>query len=147
MAAIENNGVPSLEELSMPACFTDPKALAQIPHFDPDTDPGLTDEEIAAMFPDYDVDLKDINYCIYDSCLYSSTGFGYLKVRRRQLERMKSLLGLPDDKACMDWFETHGERDPIAGEKLIADALSTGKWKELPDELQPVYWARMGAAT
>lgn len=135
-----------LENLAMPACFSDPKALAEIPRMDLD-DPGLMDEEIAAMRSkcDYDQDMKTINTCIYDGCLYSGTGFSVAKMQKRQVERLKLLFGLSDDTACLDWFRAHGRCDPDVSEVLIADAVESGKWKELPDELQPLYLSRIGA--
>ena len=36
--------------------------------------------------------------------------------------------------------------DPQAGELLLRDALRTGKWKELPDELQDEYHHRSRAS-
>lgn len=137
----------SLENLAMPVCFSDPKALAEIPRIDLD-EPGLTDEEIAAICPkcDYDQDMKTINTCIYDGRLYSGTGFSVAKMQKRQVERLKLLFGLSDNAACLDWFRTHGRGDSDVSEILIADAVGSGKWQELPDELQPLYLSRIGAS-
>ena len=135
----------SLENLAMPKGFSDPAALAQISKMNLDGSGGLTDEEIAAMDPGYDTELKTINEEIYNGSLYTALGTGWLRIRNAQLERLKFLFGLPDIKACVEWFKTHDRGAPDTVEKLVSDALSTGKWKELPDELQSVYRERKGA--
>lgn len=55
---------------------------------------------------------------------------------------MKALLGLEDDYACFEWIEQHDKGDPAAVEMLITDALRTGEWRELPDELHVEYHVR-----
>lgn len=135
----------SLENLAMPSGFSDPKSLAQIKKMDPDGRGGLTDEELAAMDPGYDTELKIINECIYNGSLYTALGTGWLGTRRVQLERIKFLFGLSDDEACVAWFETHNRGAADTADKLLEDAIRTGKWKELPDELQSAYHERKGA--
>ncbi len=131
----------SLENLAMPKGFYDPKALAEIKK----PDEWRKHDEIAADMPKYDTELKRINECIYNGTLYTALGTGWMRTRRAQLERIKALFGLPDDEACVPWFNTHMRGDPDTVEKLVADALSTGKWEELPDELQPIYRQRKEA--
>lgn len=131
----------SLENLAMPKGFSDPAALAQIKK----PGEGRSYEEIMAGMPKYDMELKCINECIYNGSLYTALGTGWMRTRRAQLERIKSLFGLPDDEACVTWFETHDRGAPDTIEKLLSDALSTGKWEELPDELQPAYHQRKEA--
>lgn len=133
----------SLENLAMPKGFSDPAALAQIKK----PGEGRSYEEIVASMPKYDMDLKIVNECIYNGSLYSALGTGWLGTRKRQLERIKALFGLPDDEACVEWFKTHGRGAPDTVEKLIDDALLTGLWEELPDELQPMYHQRKGDLT
>lgn len=133
-----------LENLAMPKCFCDSKAMADIK---PPKEGGLTDDEIAAMFPDYDDCMKIINECIYDATVYGALGFSLLRMRKLQFDRMKALFGFPSDHDCFTWIETHNAHDPEAVEKLVSDALRTGKWKELPDELQPMYHDRKKGLT
>lgn len=105
-------------------------------------DSELTIERLRASRPDYDVDMKYINCDIYNSHLACWMGTCFAKMQRLQMDRMMSLIGLPDRKACIDWLGQHSERDATVGELLVSEALVTGKWKELPDELQDKYHAR-----
>ena len=132
----------SLENLAMPKGFSDPAALAQIKK----PGEGRSYEEIVAMDPGYDMELKTINAEIYTGSLYTALGTGWLRTRNAQLERLKFLFGLPDMDACVEWFKTHGRGAPDTVEKLVEDAILTGKWKELPDELQTIYHERKGAS-
>ena len=43
-----------------------------------------------------------------------------------------------------DELNTHGPRDDRVAELLLDDAVRTGKWKELPTELQARYHERVG---
>lgn len=87
---------------------------------------------------DYDEDMKDINFIIWYDAPILTPGKFRLDVDRR----MHELYG--------DQYDTlrhHKPKDSRVGELLIADAIKTGKWEELPDELQPEYHARVGDGT
>ncbi len=142
MAEMERNGVPSLEELTVLPALLDPGARAKISRMAAEIDSELTIERLRASIPDYDVDMKYINCDIYNSHLACWMGTCFAKMQRLQMDRMMSLIGLPDRKACMEWLGEHSERDATVGELLVSEALVTGKWKELPDELQDEYHAR-----
>ena len=43
-----------------------------------------------------------------------------------------------------DELRSYKNADPRVVELLLDDAVRTGKWKELPDELQPEYHKRVG---
>ena len=60
-------------------------------------------------------------------------------MRERFLERMHELYG--DE---FDELRHHMDADSRVIELLIQDAIRTGKWKELPDELQDEYHKRVG---
>lgn len=130
----------SLENLAMPACFSDPKALAEIPRVDLDKQ-LMTREEILATLPRYNVSMKTVNTCIYDGSVVSGMGTGIPRLRRLQFERMKSLFGLTDDALCYEWLRSHGRHSDAAHDALLADAFQTGKFEELPDGLQNEYHA------
>lgn len=142
MAEMERNGVPSLEELTVLPALLDPGARAEISRMAAEIDSELTIERLRASIPDYDVDMKYINCDIYNSHLACWMGTCFAKMQRLQMDRMMSLIGLPDRKACMEWLGEHSERDATVGELLVSEALVTDKWKELPDELQDEYHAR-----
>lgn len=101
-----------------------------------------TYDEIVADMPKYDMELKTVNEAIYNGTLYSALGTGWMKTRKAELERIKHLFGLPDDKACVEWLRMHDRGAADTVEALVSDALLTGKWEELPDEIQSLYHQR-----
>lgn len=136
----------SLENLSMPACFSDPKALAEIPRIDPDGHLSADAVDTSAICT-YDVGMKMVNTHIYDGYVVSGTGTIVPKLRRLQFERMKFLFGLPDDAACYTWLSSHRPHDGVVRDALLDDALRTGKCEELPDALQDEYRIRKEAGS
>lgn len=136
----------SLENLAMPACFSDPKALAEIPRMDPDG-PLSEDAMDTSAICTYDVDMKMVNTHIYDGYVVSGIGTIVPKWRRLQFERMKFLFGLPDDAACYTWLLSHRQHDDVVRDALLDDALRTGKCEELPDALQDEYHIRKDAGS
>ena len=62
-------------------------------------------------------------------------------------KRARELLGNDYDRLFMKPPQTI-PWEPIAevGELLIEDAIKTGKWKELPNELQDEYHRRVGGS-
>lgn len=134
----------SLENLTMPVCFTDHSAMAEIK---PHGGRCMGNAEIKALRRDYSSGMKRVNQCIYDGCVYSDLGLGLMKMRRMQFDRMMSLFDLNCDAACFEWLASHNKGDADVVDALVADALRTGKWKELPDVLQPVYHERKKAGS
>lgn len=86
--------------------------------------------------PDFDEDMKAINtYVIwYGGPILRPGDFS-----RKAHDRMHELYGSEYAALCV-----HDERASHIGELLIMDAVKTGKWKELPDELQAEYHRRVG---
>ena len=64
------------------------------------------------------------------------------RTRARMAERERELYG---DR--YDEFRGHLDGDTRVAELLLRDAIRTGKWKELPDELQAEYHERVGSST
>ncbi len=81
----------------------------------------------------YDFEMKIINT---DIIWY---GGPILDFHRKAYQRMHELYGDQYDALIQ-----HREKDPRVTELLIVDAIKTGKWKELPDELQVEYHKRVG---
>lgn len=81
----------------------------------------------------YDMRAKVINIAIYEHrmCYNAST--------IQQFYREQELFGERYDE-----LKDRGPCDSRVVELLIADAIKTGKWKELPDELQSEYHKRVG---
>lgn len=94
--------------------------------------------------PDYDSAMKRVNTCIYRGAYLEVSGIGERASRLRRLmrERPRELYG---DR--YDELERHPYGDPRVAELLLQDAIRTGKWKELPDELQSEYHRRVGDAS
>lgn len=87
----------------------------------------------------YDRNMKFVNSCIYHgSCPDSTDPIDLMELRRMWRERMHVLYG-----GAYDELERHKNADPRVVELLLQDAIKTGKWKELPNELQAEYrrWA------
>lgn len=89
---------------------------------------------------DYDTYAKSVNTAIYYGCWASVSGNSkyVMLVPKMQEDRMHELYG---DK--YEELKNHPAADPRIIELLIADAIKTGKWKELPDELQEEYHKRV----
>lgn len=90
---------------------------------------------------DYDEDMKLINLGIYCGEPFSVSGYGEhaKEFREKQELRMREIYG--DDYATL---RGHKFGDLTVVEMLLNDAIKTGKWKELPDELQDEYHKRIG---
>lgn len=84
---------------------------------------------------DYDCDLKTVNCAIYDGCmpLVTASGNRVKHLAKLYEQRMRELYG--DD---YDDLVNHARGDKRVVRLLLDDAVRTGKWKELPDELQGV---------
>ena len=90
--------------------------------------------------------LKQQNEAIYNSGRdgFRIGAYGYNKDEaerraKRGLEaRLDALFG--PNRALL---EKHRAKDPVIGEILIADAVRTGHWRELPEELRREYCRRM----
>lgn len=137
---MEHQNELDLEQLAMPKGFYDEKALAEIPvmakeYFKPD-------RPLVADCDGYSVTAKLINECIYEGNLIIVSGLDMAKFQKMQVERMGALFGIKDRNECRRWLDSHDEGDSEVVEALLSDALYTGKWKELPDVLQPVYHER-----
>lgn len=94
--------------------------------------------------PDYDVEMKLINSTILHGTYLCVSGSGPVvaRTRARMAERERELYG---DR--YDEFRGHLDGDTRVAELLLRDAIRTGKWKELPDELQAEYHERVGSST
>lgn len=88
----------------------------------------------------YDSYMKGINTAIYYGCWSSVSGNSkyVMLVPKMQEDRMHELYG---DK--YEELKNHPAADPRIIELLINDAIKTGKWRELPDELQEEYHKRV----
>lgn len=82
----------------------------------------------------YDIDMKFVNSCIYHGSRpgISDDGEMLKRVLIMWQSRMQELYGSDYDE-----LRYHRNADPRVVELLLDDAMRTGKWKELPDELQP----------
>lgn len=91
----------------------------------------------------YDRLMKLANVAIYQGRAPCFTGTPeYVELMHAKWEaRMRELYG-----DGFDDLRLHGPCDSRVGELLLADALRTGKWKELPDELQGEYHRRAGGS-
>lgn len=89
--------------------------------------------------PDYDPLIKSINECIYSGVVMTIRGTdnGVHNDQIRVFERMHEIYG--DQYAEL---EVHAYGDSDVKERLLQDAIRTGKWKELPDCLQDEYHTR-----
>lgn len=85
---------------------------------------------------DYDCDSKTVNCAIYDGCmpLVTASGNRVKHLAKLYEQRMRELYG--DD---YDDLVDHARGDKRVVQLLLDDAVRTGKWKELPDELQGMY--------
>ena len=92
---------------------------------------------------DYDTILKSINEAIYHGTGLGISGYGPTvhKIHERFLSRMHELYG-----DAFDELRYHANVDPRVVALLLEDAVRTGKWKELPDELQDEYHKRVGGS-
>lgn len=89
----------------------------------------------------YDRAMKLMNEAAYYSGYISISGD--CSVIRRETEKFdKRLHDLYGDRYD-ELIRTHEHCDPRVGELLITEALHTGRWKELPDELQGEYKRRV----
>lgn len=89
---------------------------------------------------DYDTDMKTINIAIVrkSDLMLCGTPESVIRKREKWRMRLKELFG-PD---C-DYYKFFSDESLNPKEALICDALKTGKWKELPDELQTEYHKRV----
>lgn len=90
---------------------------------------------------DYDEDMKTINEGIYCGEPFFVSGYGehVKKFYEKQESRMREIYGKD-----YDTLRSHEFGDLTVVERLLNDAIKTGKWKELPDELQDEYHKRIG---
>lgn len=90
---------------------------------------------------DYDRQMKLVNMAIYyGRCgRVSGTGPEIAEFPKRLERRARELYG-----AEYDTLWSHAVGDQRVIELLLADAVVTGKWQELPDELQAEYHRRVG---
>lgn len=90
--------------------------------------------------PDYDLDMKEINIAIYRGHIPSRSGTReFIRMYQKKVEnRMFEIYG--DEMYDLVY---HKPNDPNINERLIRDAMKTGKWKELPDCLQDEYHKRI----
>ena len=88
------------------------------------------------LIPDYDINKKSIDSAIYNRTWLRVSGHSeWARTHMdKQIERMRELFG----KDC-DIYTVLSETTIDIGDLLLKEALQTGKWKELPDELQPKY--------
>lgn len=95
------------------------------------------------IIPEYDETMQFINGNIYDRGSHYMTGTpeAISRILSAREARMRELYGDRYDELshCMP-------RDERVKECLIADALKTGKWMELPDELRDEYFRRAGGS-
>lgn len=92
----------------------------------------------------YDTDAKLVNESMYEGHMPYVCGLDAARLWRFAYDRMALLLGCTTEEACWNWFREHGPRDSSMAEALVADAVKTGRWKELPDCLQDEYRRRIG---
>lgn len=93
---------------------------------------------VADTNPRHDVDWDEetINEAIYNGhrlCI-SGDPVWMVKMENRYWNKMKRLFG-PFYKRCV----RHETNDPKVNRALLKDAFKSGKWKELPKELQEEY--------
>lgn len=90
------------------------------------------------MIADYDVVAKRVNKAIYaGACPFVSDSvepmYALYETRMRQLYGNR-----------YDELKNHAFADVRVVDLLLQDAVNTGKWKELPDELQDQYFDLIG---
>lgn len=93
---------------------------------------------------DYDVDMYIINSAIYHGTspgISTSSPGVYREFHEKLESRRRALYG--DD---YDTLRYHRDKDDKVAKLLLDDALKTGMWKELPDELQDEYHRLAGDA-
>ncbi len=85
---------------------------------------------------DYDLDEKNINDAIYHGCTLCLTGDpeAVSCIENKYIEKMKRLFGKSYKRHIF-----HKSNDTKVNKLLIRDAIKTGMWKELPNELQEEY--------
>ena len=89
---------------------------------------------------DYDVWLKDFNTAIYQIGTFHVRGIGdFRRIEAEFDQRCHEVYGDEYD-SLIGW---HEYADSRVVELLLQDALRTGRWKELPDELQDEYHRRV----
>lgn len=89
---------------------------------------------------DYDLALKDVNFAIYYGAMpFMSDRKMFVDFEKRYEARMRELYG-----GRYDELKHHSRGDSRVVKILLQDALRTGKWKELPDELYEEYKRRAG---
>lgn len=93
---------------------------------------------VAATNPSHDIDLDEasVNRAIFGGYRLFITSNPSAMMRREKLywDKLKRLFG-PFYKR----YVKHKINDPRVNKALIKDALKSGKWKELPKELQDEY--------
>lgn len=98
------------------------------------------DDLVSGCTPDYDIDLRSVNVAIYCGCMpLMSSRKMYVSLEKRYEARMHELYG---DR--YNELKHHSRGDSRVVEILLQDALKTGRWKELPDELHEEYKRRAG---
>ena len=93
---------------------------------------------VAATNPSHDIDLDEasVNRAIFEGHRLVIFGHPWViaKIEKLYWEKLKRLFG-PFYKR----YVNHKANDPRINKALIKDALKSGKWKELPTELQDEY--------
>lgn len=99
--------------------------------------------EYVHLNPDYDVHLKLVNSAIYygsEIRMCTADLSAIMEIRNLLESRRHELYGSDYER-----LRHHEKGDPEVVELLLADAIKTGKWKELPDCLQEEYHKRINA--
>lgn len=90
---------------------------------------------------DLDWDEETVNEAIYNGHLLCVSGdpVWAAKIENKYWDKMKRLFG-PFYKR----YVHHEHNDPKVNKALLKDALKSGKWRELPKELQKEYYKTAG---
>lgn len=88
---------------------------------------------------DYDVDLKSLNEAVYAGQCPLVSDSGVFRMSVGYDRRMREIYGTRYDE-----LKDHVYKDSEVARLLVEDAVKTGKWKELPDELQDSYFTLVG---
>lgn len=93
---------------------------------------------LSATNPNHGLDVyeKIIYKTIYNGTVFSSDNW---TLNNRFLKKVEKLFGKDWKKQILG-----KKNDPYIIDKLIEDAIETGKWKELPKELHEEYHRRVG---
>lgn len=98
---------------------------------------------VADTNPDHGIDLDEqsINRAIFEGHRLCMSGHPtiIIEIENKYWEKMKRLFG-PFYKR----YISHEHNNPKVNKALLKDALKSGKWKELPKELQEEYHKMAG---